>query len=150
MAYRDRETTPYKSLPSQEEMYTPTQPQVVIVDDEPVLVELVVATLADASIEAVACSSGRSALECIRSKLPSVVILDVQMPEVDGIQLFQELRADPVMQRKPVIFLTANGHILSRRLPDYRSRGAILVSKPFRLRVLLQAVRTALEQGVAG
>ena len=50
------------------------QPQVVIVDDEPILVELVLTTLVDAAIEAQACPHGRRALACLRAKMPTVAI----------------------------------------------------------------------------
>ena len=68
------------------------------------------------------------------------------MPGVDGIDLFFKLRADPDSAQLPVIFLTANHHVLERRLADYAARGALLVRKPFRVDELVEVVTRALGQ----
>ncbi len=67
------------------------------------------------------------------------------MSEVDGIELFEQIQADPATQKLPVIFLTANAHILARRLPDYQARGAKLLPKPFRINHLVALVSRELE-----
>ena len=90
------------------------------------------------------CPHGRKAHACIRNKQPQVVILDIQMPGVDGIQLFHLLRADPSTQAIPVIFFTANVHVLRERLPDYQALGAELLPKPFHVDKLVDSVTPAL------
>ncbi len=122
----------------------PTRPQVVVVDDEPAIVDLVCDALEDAELVAGSCPYGRKAHACIRNKQPQVVILDIQMPGVDGIQLFHLLRAAPNTQAIPVIFFTANAHVLRERLPDYQALGAELLPKPFHMDKLLDAVTQAL------
>ena len=122
----------------------PTHPQVVVVDDEPAIVDLVCDVLEDAELVADSCPHGRKAHACIRNKQPQVIILDIQMPGVDGIQLFHLLRADPSTQAIPVIFFTANAHVLRERLPDYQALGAELLPKPFHMDKLLDAVTRAL------
>src|SRR5687767_5006350 len=79
-------------------------PAVVIVDDEPALVSMVCDFLSDEGIPTESCPYGMQALACIRTRQPKVAILDIQMPVVDGIQLFQLLRADPQTRDIPVIF----------------------------------------------
>jgi CheY-like chemotaxis protein len=115
-------------------------PAVIIVDDDPSIVSVVCDFLSDEGVGAASCPYGRLAHACIRAKQPQVALLDIQMPEVDGIALFKQLRADPQTQAIPVIFVTANAHLLRTHLPDYEQRGAALVPKPFDLDDLLAAV----------
>lgn len=113
---------------------------VVVVDDEPAIVSAVCDALELIDLVAVGCRHGRSAQQCISAKQPKVTILDVQMPEVDGIDLFQSLRADPATTAIPVIFLTANAYVVNKRLPDYASLGATILSKPYKLSDLFEMV----------
>lgn len=125
-------------------MNTLTHPLVVVVDDEPSIVEVVCTTLEESGISAQGCTRAPEAFWFIGRYHPKLVILDVQMPGIDGIQLFEQLRADPFLSQTAVIFLTANSHILARELPNYAERGALLVEKPFDLTKLLDAVHEAL------
>ena len=120
------------------------KPQVVVVDDEPEIVQVVCDVLEDEGIQASSCPHGRKALMCIRLKQPRVLLLDIQMPDVDGITLFQQLRADPATSSLPVIFVTANEHLLNTHLPDYRALGAQVLPKPFDLDALVNVVGRAL------
>ncbi len=122
-------------------------PQVIIVDDEPHVVQLVLDLLQDEGIVADSCPYGHRAHTCIRTKQPRLAILDIQMPDVDGIELFRRLRADPEIGSLPVIFLTANAHLLSKRLPDYATQNAVLLAKPFGVEGLLDLVSRMLSQG---
>jgi CheY-like chemotaxis protein len=119
---------------------------VIVIDDEPPIVDVVCQVLEDAGVQASSCPYGSQAAACIQSKHPRLVIIDVQMPGVDGIQLFEQLRADPTTASLPVIFLTANSHILQQRLPDYAARGAVLVPKPFKIAQLVAVVLAMLDQ----
>jgi CheY-like chemotaxis protein len=116
------------------------KPQVVVVDDEPEIVQVVCDVLEDEGIQATSCPHGRQALTCIRRKQPRVLLLDIQMPDVDGITLFRELREDPATSTLPVIFVTANEHLLNTHLPDYCALGAEVLPKPFDLDVLVHVV----------
>ena len=121
-----------------------TGPAAVVVDDEPPIVAVVCEALEDAGIRTVGCEPGRDAYACILRKQPKVIILDIQMPEVDGVEVFQQLRTDPATTAIPVIFLTANAHILKQRLPNYQAMGAELLPKPFRIERLIAMVERAL------
>ncbi len=113
---------------------------VVVVDDEPPIVGLLCDTLDDAGYTAVSCLFGAKAYPCVLEHLPQLVLLDVQMPGVDGIQVFEQIRSNPLTMAIPVIFLTANSQLVKQRLPDYRARGAALLPKPFDLETLLNLV----------
>jgi CheY-like chemotaxis protein len=117
---------------------------VVVVDDEPAIVEVVCDALGDADLTTVGCTHGREAHACIRKARPEVVILDVQMPGIDGIEVFRHMRADPSTSNIPVIFFTANVDKLKQRLPNYSSMGADLLPKPFDIDKLLDLVKRRL------
>ena len=121
-----------------------TKRKVVVVDDEPAIVDLVCDALSDVDVEAEGCECGPRVVSCIRSKQPELVVLDVQMPGIDGIEIFQRLRADPATSTVPVIFFTANAHKLRQRLPDFQQMNADLLPKPFDLGKLLDLVEQKL------
>lgn len=100
--------------------------------------------LEDEGITTTGCPHGRQALICIRRKQPRVLLLDLQMPDVDGITLFLQLRAAPETSTTPVIFVTANAQLLDARLPDYQALGAELLPKPFDMDALISIVERAL------
>lgn len=116
------------------------QSYVLVVDDEPALVQLVCEVLQDAGLETQGCLTSRQAETYIAEYLPELIVLDVQMPEVSGIELFRRLRAVPLTCAIPVIFLTANTHILREYLPDFLDHDAAVLAKPFRLDRLVALV----------
>ncbi len=120
------------------------KPTVVVVDDEPAIVDVVRDALEDVDVTTVGCIHGPAANACIRREQPKLVILDVQMPGVDGVEVFRAMRADPDTQAIPVIFFTANAEKLKQRLPEYEILGATLLPKPFNVMHLLAMVEAAL------
>lgn len=117
------------------------KPTVVVVDDEAAIVEAVSDLLDEADVAVVPCLGGEAAHACISRVRPDAVILDVQMPCVDGITVFRHLRNDPATRGIPVIFFTANADKLRQHLPDYHALGAELLPKPFHVDALLALVR---------
>ena len=121
-------------------------PTVVVIDDEPAIVEVVCAALEDHGLGALGCLHGAQAHACIRATQPQVVLLDIQMPEVDGVLVFRLLRADPATLAIPVIFLTANAPMLVQRVPDYAQLNAQLLPKPFDMDTLIGVVARVLSR----
>jgi chemosensory pili system protein ChpA (sensor histidine kinase/response regulator) len=116
-----------------------TAPDVLIVDDSPTLREHLVATLTSAGLKVVLARDGIEAIERLRHAVPRLIILDVEMPHLNGYQLLDVLRAQPLWQQVPVLMLT------SRAAPRYRSlavdRGAVeYLVKPCPAEQLLAAV----------
>jgi CheY-like chemotaxis protein len=117
---------------------------VCMVDDDPGNRQLVTMVLTLAAISIKACPLGWPAHQCIRTTLPKVILLDVQMPDVDGIQLFNRLRSDSATRDIPIIFLTASPAKVYSQVPNYQEMGATLLPKPFVPEDLLGLVRTAI------
>src|SRR3712207_106357 len=117
---------------------------VVVVDDEPPIVAVVCDVLHDEGFQTIRWMHGSEGFPCIQQKQPQPVILDIQMPGVDGIEVFQQMRAEPSTANIPVIFFTANSHILKERLPNYQELGATLLPKPFDIAKLIDLVEETL------
>lgn len=80
---------------------------VLVVDDDPIVRRLVRATLADEGYEVAVASDGEEALRLASEDHPDVIVLDLEMPKLDGRAAFRELRTRGV--RAPVLILSANG-----------------------------------------
>ena len=81
--------------------------RVLVADDNPAGRELVRESLAEYAISIIEASDGREALDKVRETLPDLVLLDIQMPEMDGYAVLREIRSDPALQHLRVVALTA-------------------------------------------
>ncbi len=115
----------------------PEKKAIIIVEDNEPIAELVKDTLnAEPDYQAVVVHDGAQALEVIRSVKASLVMLDLHLPGLDGLQIYDLLQADPATRDIPVIFLTANHE--ERR---FKERGfKNVLPKPFDLDELLAYV----------
>jgi len=104
---------------------------VLLVDDEPdirAVGEIALAHIGGWDV-AVACD-GEEALALVRTKRPDVVLLDMMMPGMDGLQTLAHLKADPDTSTLPVIFMTAK--VLPTEIENYMASGAIgVIPKPY-------------------
>ena len=93
--------------------------------------------------EVTMCRDGAEALDALAVVVPDVVVLDAQMPKVDGLTVLQTMRANPKHAAVPVIFLTSEPSETFRE--DCIERGAqAVLTKPFNPRVLVEEVRRQL------
>jgi CheY-like chemotaxis protein len=81
--------------------------RVLIADDNPAALELVREGLSQFASTIIEAADGREALQKIRESMPDLVLLDIQMPEMDGYQVLQEIRSDPALRTLRVVALTA-------------------------------------------
>jgi len=118
-------------------------PRLLVVDDTPANLGLL-ANLLDKRYRVQLAPSGAKALALARRQPPDLVILDVMMPEMDGYEVCQRLKADPLTRHVPVLFLTA----LSRPEDETRgfeAGGADFIHKPFNPATVLARVATHLQ-----
>lgn len=117
---------------------------ILAVDDDPQVLDAVEHVLERAGYEVMTCGSGEKALECIRQKTPDLLVLDIVMPEINGLEICRRLRADPYYARLPIIFLTAKGRPgdiaegLDLGGDDYLVKPFEVVELPARVRALLR------------
>src|ERR1044071_9431725 len=120
--------------------------KILVVDDEPEAVELVEFNLKQAGYEVFNAADGAEALTKARAKSPHLIVLDLMLPEMSGLEVCKTLRRDPATAGIPIIMLTAKAAELDRVLglelgaDDY-------VTKPFSPRGLVLRVRKLLERG---
>jgi putative two-component system response regulator len=115
------------------------QPLVLVVDDQRPNRELLEAHLDDLGYEVVQAADGVEALEAVAAREPDLILLDVDMPRLDGIAVCQKLKAHPVRRLIPIVILTASND-REVRLKGLAAGADDFLSKPFDARELL--VRT--------
>jgi signal transduction histidine kinase len=118
---------------------------ILLADDETHLRTLVRTTLEDPSYRIVEASTGTAALELARRERPDLVVLDLMMPGLTGLEVLQRLRVDPDTARVPVVMLTATGQEKDRTRALQLGADAYLV-KPFSPLELLQTVESLREK----
>jgi CheY-like chemotaxis protein len=115
----------------------PEKKAIVVVEDNEAIAELIKDLLnAEPDYQAVAVNDGALALDVIRSVKASLILLDIGLPGLDGVQVYDLIKADPTTRDVPIIFVTANPtdrEFQKRKIDDY-------ISKPFELDDLLARV----------
>ena len=122
---------------------TVSSPRVVVVDDEENISFLVTSALRLAGMEVVSCGSGLEALALVQDVEPDAIVLDVMLPDLDGFEVLQRLRAAGV--GAPVLFLTAR-HTTADRVRGLTAGGDDYIVKPFALEELVARVQVALRR----
>ncbi|HRE80282.1 MAG TPA: response regulator transcription factor [Opitutaceae bacterium] len=93
----------------------------------------------------VTCANGRAGLDSARKRMPDIILCDVMMPELDGYEVLQQLRAEPAFDDTPFIFLTAKGE--KRDIRSGMNLGADdYLTKPVTATDLLAAIETRLKR----
>jgi two-component system, OmpR family, response regulator len=122
--------------------------RLLVVDDEPNIVELLAASLRYAGFDVATAMSGAEALDVARRFRPDLLVLDVMMPGMDGFSLVRRLRGDGV--RSPVLFLTARDST-EDKITGLTLGGDDYVTKPFSLEEVIARIRAVLRRaGVGG
>jgi DNA-binding response OmpR family regulator len=123
----------------------PVAPEVLVVEDEPDIRALIVLHLARDGFRCRTAGTGVEALRAVRTTPPDLVILDLMLPELDGLDVCRRLRQDPLSVAMPIIMLTAKADEVDRVLglelgaDDY-------VAKPFSPKELVARVRAVLRR----
>ncbi len=119
---------------------------ILLADDEPDLVWAVRHYLTGEGYEVATASDGVEALALARQRRPDLVILDIVMPQLDGLKVCHELRSDPGLAATPILFLTAKGAV-EDRLKGLDCGGDDYLPKPFDVRELRSRVKALLRRG---
>jgi two-component system chemotaxis response regulator CheY len=112
-------------------------PRVLVVDDEPLLRELVADALRDAAFDVRSAANGLQAFDLLRTWVPRAIVLDLMMPQLDGIGFCERLRRNPRLASIPVLLLTA---AYLPQLAAQRVRAQAVLAKPFEVDDLIDMV----------
>jgi two-component system, OmpR family, alkaline phosphatase synthesis response regulator PhoP len=121
-------------------------PRILVVDDEPAVLNLLVYNLGKAHYQVMTATNGRQALEIAGQASPDLILLDLMLPEIDGLDVCRELRRT---SKVPVIMITARGEEIDRVVglelgaDDY-------VVKPFSVRELMARIKAVLRRSPSG
>ncbi len=118
---------------------------VLVVDDNEINLDLITQELEDAGFEVATARSGQAAIEIARSKQPEMILLDVAMPMLDGIETCKRLKADSETAHIPVVFLTAHGTSEEMTIRALDAGGNDFLTKPYTPAILFARVRTQIE-----
>ncbi len=121
---------------------------ILVADDDPFNLRLLTELCQAAGYSVVACANGREVLDTVAREQPDLILLDVQMPELDGFEVLRIIKSDPELAGIPVILVTAQGEV------DLREQGIELgaddyITKPFRVFEIQQRIRNALRVSAA-
>lgn len=118
---------------------------ILVVEDEPDLADLVGYNLEQAGFEVTVANTGASALSVVRGKPLDLVVLDLMLPDITGIDVCRQIRANTATAQLPVIVLTAKGEE-SDRVAGFEAGADDYVTKPFSPRELLLRVNAVLRR----
>ena len=111
-------------------------PKVLVVDDEPSIVEILEYNLEAAGFDVTTAETGGEALAAAKADPPEVVVLDLMLPEVDGLAVCRQLRADPRTKGCRILMLTAKSEE-SDEVLGFKMGADDYVSKPFNVKPLI-------------
>lgn len=119
--------------------------KILLVDDEPDILEIVSYNLSSEGYQVITAENGIEAVKKAKKELPQLVILDVMMPEMDGIEACELIRKDPNLKDVVITFLTARGEDYSQ-LAGFDAGADDYITKPIKPKVLISKVKALLRR----
>ena len=114
--------------------------RVVCVEDEPEMIDLIRLILGRKGFEVIGAHGGTVAMQVIQENKPGVILLDLMMPDMDGWEVYQQLKADDEVKNIPVIVVTAKAQSIDKVLGLHIAKVDDYISKPFSPQELLDSI----------
>ncbi len=121
-----------------------TKRRLLYIEDEQEMIDLVRLILNRRGFEIIGANGGREGLEAVRQLKPDLVLLDLMMPDMDGWDVYQQMKADPALANIPVIVVTAKAQSIDKVLGLHIARVDDYISKPFSPQELVDSVEKVL------
>ncbi|MCS6872159.1 MAG: response regulator [Anaerolineae bacterium] len=122
------------------------QIRIVCIEDDQKTIDLVRLILRREGFEVIGVTNGRDGLAAIEQTRPQLVLLDLMMPDMDGWEVYQTMRANDHMKHIPVIVLTAKAQSIDKVLGLHIAKVDDYITKPFSPAELVQSVRKVLDR----
>jgi two-component system, OmpR family, response regulator VicR len=119
--------------------------RVVYIEDEPEMIDLVRLILSRKRFELIGALGGREGLDAVRRLLPDLVLLDLMMPDMDGWEVYQQIKADESTRSIPVIVITAKAQSIDKVLGIHIAKVDDYIAKPFTPAELVESLEKVLE-----
>ena len=121
------------------------QSKILLVDDDIDILDFIEYNLKKEGFEVRTCTRGAEALELVKNFIPELILLDVMMPEMDGIELCEELRKQSELDATIIAFLTARGEDFSQ-IAGFEAGADEYINKPIKPRLLVSRVKALLKR----
>ena len=118
--------------------------RVLCIEDHPEMIELIRLILGREGFEVEGAVGGREGLKAIQERPPDLILLDLMMPDVDGWEVYRQIRADEELRQIPVIAVTAKAQSIDRVLGLHIAGMDDFITKPFGPKELTASVRRVL------
>ena len=122
--------------------------KVLIVEDDPDIIDILSYNLKQADLKVTSVPDGSSALAEVKRRLPDLILLDLMLPKVDGLEVCRLLKSDPETKNVPIIMITAKGDEVDR-IVGLELGADDYIIKPFSPREVVLRVRSVLKRSVA-
>jgi two-component system, OmpR family, response regulator VicR len=119
---------------------------ILCVEDEPEMIDLIRLILSRKGFEVIGAVTGMEGLDNIRKKIPDLVLLDLMMPDMDGWEVYQQIKADEKTRDIPVIVVTAKAQSIDKVLGLHIAKVDDYIAKPFSPQELLTSVEKVLNK----
>jgi two-component system, OmpR family, response regulator VicR len=117
---------------------------ILCIEDEQEMIDLMRLILSRRGFEILGANGGKEGLEIIRKNHPDLVLLDLMMPEMDGWEVYQQMKADETTKDIPVIVVTAKAQSIDKVLGLHIAKVDDYIAKPFSPQELLASVDSVL------
>ncbi|MCJ7566432.1 MAG: response regulator [Anaerolineales bacterium] len=114
--------------------------RVVCIEDEPEMIDLVRLILGRKGFSVIGANGGIEGLETVQRERPDLVLLDLMMPDMDGWEVYQQMKADDELRSIPVIVVTAKAQSIDKVLGLHIAKVDDYITKPFGPQELLESV----------
>lgn len=122
------------------------QKRVIYIEDDPEMIELIHLILQQHHFTVKGALSGDEGLAMIRRESPDLILLDLMMPNMDGWEVYQQLKTDSKTRNIPVIIITARAQPIDRVLGLHIVKVDDYISKPFKPQELLDSIERVLNK----
>jgi len=119
--------------------------KILLVDDEPDILEIVGYNLSSEGYQVITAANGQEGVEKAKKELPHLIILDLMMPEMDGIEACEIIRKNPDLKNTIITFLTARGEDYSQ-VAGFDAGADDYITKPIKPKVLVSKVKALLRR----
>ncbi len=126
-----------------------TKYKILIVDDEVDIIELLSYNLKKENFEVISAINGKEAIKIAQKTKPDIILMDVMMPEMDGMEACRQIKSFPQLSNIPLIFLTARGEEYSE-LAGFDAGADDYIIKPIKPRVLISRLKAILKRNYNG
>jgi DNA-binding response OmpR family regulator len=114
--------------------------RVVCIEDEPEMIDLVRLILGRKGFNVIGANGGIEGLETVQRERPDLVLLDLMMPDMDGWEVYQQMKADDDLRDIPVVVVTAKAQSIDKVLGLHIAKVDDYITKPFGPQELLESV----------